>query len=104
MLAVAYPSADGVKTGCFSDSGACLDWQALNQPYNPANIAIDLEAQADVYEALLNAVNTRSYVDGIISRGFYPPSLLKDKSASIRGKPSADLLWYWFPRLTGAIR
>ena len=104
MLAVAYPSAQGVRTGCFSDGGTCLAWQALSQPNNPGAVAVDLEAQTDVYEALLNAVNSRPYVDGIISRGFYPPTLLKDKSASIHGKPAADLLWYWFPRLTGAIQ
>jgi hypothetical protein len=57
-----------------------------------------------MYEAVLNALNSRPYVGGVISRGFYPPTLLQDKSASVHGKPAADLLWYWFPRLTGAIQ
>jgi len=104
MLALAYPSARGVRTGCFSDSGGCLEWQALSQPNNPGAVAVDLEAQADVYEAVLNAVNSRPYIGGIVSRGFYPPTLLQDKSASIHGKPATDLLWYWFPRLTGVIQ
>jgi hypothetical protein len=104
MLGLAYPSAQGVKTGCFGDGPQCLDWDALNQPNNPAGVALDLDAQTDVYEAMLNAVNSRPYVGGVISRGFYPPTLLQDKSASVHGKPAADLLWYWFPRLTGVVQ
>lgn len=102
IIAVAYPSADGVTTGCISDGkGACLDWLALNQPDNPAFAAVDLQSQYDLYEAILNAINTRPWIGGIVSRGFYPPAALQDKSASVHGKPAADLLWYWFPRLLG---
>jgi len=104
LLALAYPSAQGVRTGCFNNGGQCLPWDALSQPNNPDSLDVDLDAQVDMYEAILNAVNTRPYVGGVISRGFYPPALLQDKSASIHGKPAADLLWYWFPRLTGAIK
>jgi hypothetical protein len=104
MLALAYPSARGVRTGCFNDGGVCLPWDALSQPNNPGSVDVDLDAQVDMYEAVLNALNSRPYVGGVISRGFYPPTLLQDKSASVHGKPAADLLWYWFPRLTGAIQ
>lgn len=105
ILALAYPSADGVESGCFSDGqGGCLDWSALSQPANPASVALNLQAQSDVYEAILNAVNARPWIAGIVSRGYYPPAMLQDKSASIHGKPAADLLWYWFPRLTGVVK
>jgi hypothetical protein len=104
MLALAYPSASGVRTGCFDDRGVCLPWDALSQPNNPGPVDVDLDAQVDMYEAVLNALNARPYVGGLISRGFYPPTMLQDKSASVRGKPAADLLWYWFPRLTGVIQ
>jgi hypothetical protein len=57
-----------------------------------------------LYEAMLNAINTRPWVGGVVSRGYYPPALLQDKSASVHGKPAADLLWYWFPRLTGVVK
>jgi hypothetical protein len=57
-----------------------------------------------MYEAMLTAVNARQWVGGIVSRGYYPPTILQDKSASIHGKPAADLLWYWYPRLTGTIQ
>ena len=103
MLALAYPSAQGVRAGCPGDGGACLGWQDFNQPKNPSASGVDMTAQVDLYEAMLNAVNSRPYISGLISRGFYPPTLLQDRSASIHGKPAADLLWYWFPRLTGSV-
>ncbi|HUI88205.1 MAG TPA: carboxypeptidase regulatory-like domain-containing protein [Anaerolineales bacterium] len=102
IIALAYPSASGVEVNCISDSkGGCLDWLDLNQPNNPPSASVDLQSQYDLYEAMLNAVNTRPWVGGIVSRGFYPPAALQDKSASVHGKPAADLLWYWFPRLLG---
>lgn len=105
IIAMAYPSAGGAATGCMSDAhGACLDWTALNQPNNPAPVSLDLQSQSDLYEAMLNAVNARAWIGGIVSRGYYPPAMLQDKSASVHGKPAADLLWYWFPRLTGVIK
>lgn len=105
LLALAYPSATGVAAGCLSDgNGGCLDWSALNQPNDPGSVSLNLQGQSDLYEAMLIAVNTRPWVGGIVSRGYYPPALLQDKSASVHGKPAADLLWYWFPRLTGVVK
>ncbi len=105
VLAMAYPSADGVASGCISGGGGgCLDWADLNQPSDPGSVSVNLQAQSDVYEAMLNAINARPWIAGIVSRGYYPPAALQDKSASVHGKPAADLLWYWFPRLTGAIK
>jgi hypothetical protein len=63
---------------------------------------VDLQQQADIYDAVFNAVNARSWVGGLVSRGYFAPAALQDKSASIHGKPAADLLWYWFPRLLGS--
>ena len=102
IIALAYPSAGGVTTGCISDGkGGCLDWLDLNEPNDPQSAPVDLQSQYDLYEAMFNAINTRPWVGGIVSRGFYPPAALQDKSASVHGKPAADLLWYWFPRLLG---
>ena len=106
ILAVAYASATGAATGCLSDGrGGCLDWEALNRP-NPdtGTVAIDLKAQADLYQALLTAVNGRPWISGFVSRGYYPPAALQDKSASVHGKPAADILWYWFPRMLGVVQ
>jgi hypothetical protein len=105
LLALAYPSANGGANGCFDNGqGGCLDWTALNQPNNPGSVSLNLQGQSDLYETLLNLINSHPWVGGVISRGYYPPALLQDKSASVHGKPAADLLWYWFPRLTGAVK
>jgi hypothetical protein len=56
------------------------------------------------YDAMFNAINARPWVNGLVSRGYYMPVVLQDKSASVHGKPAADLLWYWFPRLLGNIK
>lgn len=105
IIALAYPSVSGAAAGCLTDGkGGCLDWTALNQPNNPSSVSLDLQAQSDLYEVMLNAINTRPWVGGIVTRGYYPPAMLQDKSASVHGKPAADLLWYWFPRLTGAVK
>jgi len=66
--------------------------------------AISSLSQADIYQALFRAINSRLWITGFVSRGYYPPTILQDKSASIHGKPAADILWYWYPRLLGAVK
>jgi hypothetical protein len=106
VIAVTYPSATGAATGCISSGfGGCLDPLALNRPYDDvASAAVNLHEQVDLYQAMLNAINDRGWIGGFISRGYYPPAALMDKSASIHGKMTADLLWYWYPRLTGVVK
>jgi hypothetical protein len=106
ILAIAYPSATGSASGCLADGkGGCLDWTALSRPLSDTGtVSVDLQTQADIYEAILTAVNARPWISGIISRGYYPPAALQDKSASVHGKPAADILWYWFPRMLGIVR
>ncbi len=106
IIAVAYPSVEGAADGCIDDgNGGCLHWTQLSPPDPAASSAdVDLQLQADMYEAMLTAVNARQWVGGIVSRGYYPPTILQDKSASIHGKPAADVLWYWYPRLLGTIQ
>jgi hypothetical protein len=67
-------------------------------------VNLDTQQQLDIYDALFNAINARSWVNGFVSRGYFEPVALQDKSASVHGKPAADLLWYWFPRLLGNIK
>ncbi len=103
ILGLAVPSATGTESACISNSlGGCLDWQELNRPNaDIPSVKLNLQAQTDVYETMLNAINNRASISGIISQGYYPPVMLQDKSASIHGKRTADLLWYWYPRLLG---
>lgn len=106
IIALAYPSASSSATGCIPNgSGGCFDWTALNRPNaDLSNVNLDMQQQLDIYDALFNAINARSWVSGFVSRGYFEPVALQDKSASVHGKPAADLLWYWFPRLLGNIK
>jgi hypothetical protein len=105
-LAFAYPSASGATQNCLpAQSNICLDWKALSQPNSDrSEIALNLQLQADIYEALFAAVNTRPWVSGVVVRGYYPPTLLADKSASVHGKPAQDVLWYWYLRFLGIVK
>lgn len=106
IIGLSYPSSTHSATGCIPDgSGGCLYWTALSRPRaDLSSVNLDLQQQVDIYDAVFNAVNARSWVSGLVSRGYYAPVALQDKSASIHGKPAADLLWYWFPRLLGNIK
>jgi hypothetical protein len=106
IVALSYPSSTYSATGCIPNgNNGCYDWTVLNQPNSNLNtVDLDIQQQVDIYEALFNAVNARPWVNGLVSRGYFMPVALQDKSASIHGKPAADLLWYWFPRLLGNIR
>jgi hypothetical protein len=99
-LAISYPSAQGGVMGCVTDPrGGCLDITELNQP-RPDNplIPVDYSSQALAYRALLQAVNSRDWISGLVSQGYYPTAILMDKSISIHGKPAAEVLADGFQR------
>ena len=106
IIALSYPSSTYSATGCIPNgSGGCYDWTALNRPKDDlTTVDLDIQQQVDLYEAMFNAISPRPWVNGLVSRGYFAPVMLQDKSASIHGKPAADLLWYWFPRLLGNIK
>ncbi len=102
LLGLLYPSAAGAAAGCVPSGGKCLPKSALMAVGAPAkDVQIDFDVQAQIYNAALSAINERGWVEGIFSSGYYPPVALKDASTSVRNKPAADVLWYWFPRLIG---
>ncbi len=104
LLGLQYPSIQGAFDGCIEVDGACLAAGALQQPapkYPEAMLA--LKDQADVYSAVLSAVNDRAWIAGFFASGYYPPVALKDLSISVRNKPASDVLWYWYPRLLGQV-
>ena len=96
ILAVAYPSANAAAS-------AALPVETLFQP-GGTHAPVNLQAQKDVYQALLSAVNERTWLGGFVGRGYYPPAALQDASASIHGKPAEDVLWYWFGRFLGLVQ
>ena len=103
ILGIAYPSADGGATGCLpSPNGKCLDLNLLSRP-NPdiPTVTLDLQEQVNVYDAMMIAINERDWISGIISRGYYPPAVLQDKSTSIHGKPAQGVVWHWYKGFLG---
>jgi hypothetical protein len=97
ILAISYPSIDRSATGCITIlGGGCLDYSLLSPP-NPdiAELTLDLQEQADAYNAVLSAINERSWIAGFVSMGYYPPAILLDKSTSIHGKPASEVVRYW---------
>jgi hypothetical protein len=103
VIAADFPSAKGLLSSCLpARGGGCLSLDILSRP-NPdiPSLEVDLQAQVDAYNALFVAANQRDWIAGVVSRGYYPPAALEDKSASVHGKPAQDVIWYWFPRLLG---
>jgi hypothetical protein len=102
-LSVAYLSADGAATQCLRrPDGQCYAFEDFS-PAAPdvATYPVDLAEQADIYQALLTAVNDRAWVSGLFSYGYNPVVILHDKSVSVRGKPAEGILAAWFPKLQG---
>ncbi|MDD5369592.1 MAG: hypothetical protein PHQ40_10930, partial [Anaerolineaceae bacterium] len=107
ILAPAYPSANGAAQACVPDpqgeQGACLALNQIEPGYSSSSVVnSNLQEQVDIYNALFAAVNQRSWITGLISRGYFPPVPLQDSSISVHGKPAMDVLWYWFPKLTAS--
>jgi hypothetical protein len=102
VLGLAYPSATGWLAGCARSGSRCVELDSLARPNTDfPDIPVNLDDQVRAYNAVLLAVNERDWISGVVSRGYYPPAVLHDKSASIHGKPARGVLWYWFPRLRG---
>ena len=106
ILAMSYPSAAGAASGCVPNgAGGCLDFAELSRPNaDNSSVSLSLQTQADIYEAMLTAINARSWISGFVSRGYFMPVALQDKSTSVHSKPAADILWYWYPRLLGTVQ
>lgn len=103
ILALSYPSAHGALTGCIiRQEGTCASPLELSRPMpDLQGVALNLEEQEAAYNAVLQAVNDRPWINGVVSEGFYIPTALEDKSISVRGKPASGVLWFWFAKLLG---
>jgi hypothetical protein len=102
IIALGYPSASGALAGCVIDpsqpeTGECIKPDLLERP-SPGlgGLEIDLVAQAQAYQAVLQAINDRPWIEGIVCRGYNPVVALQDYSISTRGKPAFDILKFWF--------
>lgn len=101
VINMAYPSANGILTGCLPDPIVeCLPPSSLNYPApDYPLIELDMQSQARAYDAVLAAVNKQDWIDGVISSGYFSPTVLHDKSTSVHGKPAEGVLRSWYTRL-----
>ena len=103
IIAISYPSIDQGTSGCIAIvGGGCLDYDLLNLP-NPdlPELTLNLQDQANAYNAVLSAINQRGWISGFVSMGYYLPAILQDKSVSIHGKPASGVIWYWSQNFLG---
>jgi hypothetical protein len=63
------------------------------------DIPLGSAEQLTAYNAIFAALNSYPWINGLISRGFFPPVAMQDGSASVNGKPASAVLWYWYPQL-----
>lgn len=98
FVGFAYPSADGGGQACVLNIyGQCTESLMISPEYaDLGSDQVDLQEQVNLYNALCQAIIERDWIDGIISRGYYPPVKLTDFSSSVNGKPAMDVLWYWY--------
>ena len=98
ILSLAYPAVQASFTGCLPDPFVdCLSPEALNYPAPDLPLlTISFVEQAKAYNAVMAAVNQTEWIDGVVSRGYYVPALLHDKSTSVHGKPAEKVIRYWF--------
>jgi hypothetical protein len=97
-IGINYPSATGSTTACISTiTGTCLPPDQANT-MNPEifTLSLNLQEQVEAYSGLLNAIQKRAWINGVIARGYYPPVSLIDPGNSGHGKPLSDLLSLWF--------
>ena len=103
IFAISSPSIDAGTHGCIPNLGdGCLDYDWLYPP-NPdyPEVVINLQDQANAYNAILSAINDHTELSGFVSMGYYPPAVLQDKSISIHGKPASGVVWYWSQKFLG---
>ena len=101
ILRIAYPSVVGWEAECTAaENENCVDLAAFTNPApGVPNLEINLDEQAKAYTALLSAVYNKDWVAGVVSRGYYAPAVLHDKSISIHGKPAEGVIEYWFSEI-----
>jgi hypothetical protein len=102
IVGLSIPSARGIGIDCSKSDPSCLPSTVLESPVlPPPGVSLDLQKQVNIYAAAMKYFSSQSWVNGIVSRGYYPPAALMDYSPSIHGKPVSELISQWFGGLTG---
>jgi hypothetical protein len=94
---LAYLSLEDSGTACPPlPDGSCRPLTDFSQgQIIDIDLEVDLDAQAQVYTAMLRAIADEPQIRGVYSPGFYPAVILHDKSLSVYGKPAQDVLAGW---------
>jgi hypothetical protein len=103
ILSVEYLSIDGSATGCpRAPDFSCRSPEAFDRgQIGDPDLQLDLWEQGAAINAVLMEAYQNTAIEGFYIRRYDPALALQDKSASVNGKPAADVLWYWYPRIQG---
>ncbi|MGD8759138.1 MAG: hypothetical protein PVJ07_02675 [Anaerolineales bacterium] len=106
ILSLEYLSLDGGAGACPPlPEDECRPASDFDLGANPdPELTLDLHEQAKAINAVLLEISARPEVLGIYVRRYNATVALHDMSASVNGKPARDVLWYWYPRLMGALQ
>jgi hypothetical protein len=98
IMRLAYPSATDWDPTCSEESSVVC--YSIDDFLNPApqipELDLDYQIQAKVYTSLISNSVKKDWISGLISRGYYAPVVLHDKSISIHGKPAEIIVSQWF--------
>jgi len=101
-LGLDFPSVSYSQNGCITYPTQCNSPGIFNFPApEQPEILISLQEQTNSYNAALPEINRRDWISGVSSRRFLVPGSYQDQSSSIRGKPAADVIWYWYAQMSG---
>jgi len=90
ILSINYSALDGTASNCVNSGINCSDLTTGS---------IDVAEQADVYQAILRSSVSKPWIYGLISDGFNPSAAVQDGSPSVNGKPSIQVMSYFFNNL-----
>ncbi|MDY6873134.1 MAG: hypothetical protein SVR81_04085 [Chloroflexota bacterium] len=94
-VALGYPSVTSASAGCTLLDDICSN-DGLFLPEETSSLAIDLDAQVRIYNAVFPKIAEQDWVSGVSVIGYNPIVSLMDGSSSIAGKPASDVVWYWY--------
>jgi hypothetical protein len=103
VLSVEVLSIDGGAAECAPyPDGSCRPPELFDLgAVVDADLGIDLQEQALAFNAVITEAASRPEIVGFFARRYNPSAALRDRSASVNGKPARDVLWYWYGRITG---
>lgn len=92
IIGMSVNSSSESSNGCVDSNGSCDEQRSQNL----SSTSLDFDLQARIYNAAIMSAAGREWIKGFISRDYQPVTTVQDASASVRGKPASDVLWYWY--------